>query len=503
MEPPAFPPQAHDEELTFVESALAILQTPFRWLGIWATSRIWQPLLFGLPAIVIAVAFATVLTIGYVLPKSELAKVYKRLASDAINKGNSDEGFRWLQRVSQLTPEDGQSMFWLARSMIEQGDYALGVDLIQRLAPPNASGYPEAHFWSALRILESPADPENSRLPELRHHLTEAAKDPRLVGEASALLGDLAMRTGHPEEAIAHYTEARRTDMRWSSKLVPALLSIGQKKEARTVADEAREHFRKIVLADANNAQARIQWARYATAIGDYAEAEIALRAGQQLTPSPEIDQALSALFVNRFDNKYQNDVGDDPTKPATDNPDFATGLQYLEEALRLDPNNSAALTRLPYLAEASSELRKDVKTRLETALQNQQASSIVHFGLGVIESLDGNPDAAKLHFELASAQGLQTAQLMNNLAWSIAYSEMPPLETALELANKALEMQPNRAEILDTRGHILAKMGKYKEAIADLERAIPQLSQPGRSRALLQECYAKLSGPVGPNATN
>jgi tetratricopeptide (TPR) repeat protein len=391
-------------------------------------------------------------------------------------------------------------MFWLAKSMIDQGDYALGVDLIQRIAPPNAAGYSEAHLWSALRIIESPDDPKNSRHQELRHHLTEAAKAPLLVGEASVLLGDLAMRTGHLEEAVAYYTEARRADIYWTEKLVPALLSLGQKKEARAAADEAREHFRKVVLADANDTQARIQWSRYATAIGDYAEAENALRAGQQLTPGPELDKALSALFVNRFDNKYQS--GGDAQEPTTDQPDFATGLKFLEEALRLDPNNAAALTRLPFIAQASAEHRNDVKTKLEGALQNQQASSIVHFGLGVIESLDGNPDAAKLHFELASAQGLQTAQLMNNLAWSIAYSDTPTLDTALELANKALELQPNRAEILDTRGHILAKMGRHKEAIADLERAIPQLPQPDRSRTLLQECYGKLSAAVTPNAT-
>ena len=110
---------------------------------------------------------------------------------------------------------------------------------------------------------------------------------------------------------------------------------------------------------------------------------------------------------------------------------------------------------------------------------------------------------AAKLHFELASAQGLQTAQLMNNLAWSIAYSDTPTLDTALELANKALEMQPNRGEILDTRGHIFAKMGRYKEAIADLELAIPQLARPDRARRLLQECYSNLSSQAAPENTN
>jgi tetratricopeptide (TPR) repeat protein len=267
---------------------------------------------------------------------------------------------------------------------------------------------------------------------------------------------------------------------------------MGKKDEAFAAAEEAREFFRGITEADPKNTEARIEWSRYAIAIGKFGEAEAALRAGQKLMPGEEIDKALSMLFVNRFDQKVPATAN---REIASSQDDFEEGLQYLEEALRLDPDNAAALSRLPALAELSPGLRSEVKQRLQRALDKQQATSIVHFGIGVIESLDGNPDAAKLHFEVASAQGLQTAQLMNNLAWSIAYSEMPRLETALELVNRALVMQPGRPEILDTRGHIFAKMGRHTEAIADLERALPNLAQPDASRKLLRDCYEAVTG--------
>jgi hypothetical protein len=143
-------------------------------------------------------------------------------------------------------------MFLLAQSMMKQGDYFLGMDLIQRIAPRNGSGYPDAHYWLALQIFDSPDALAKQQLQELQHHLTEAAKEPRLAGDASAMLGDLAMRSGHPEEAVELYTKARKVDMVWSSKLVPTLLSLGRKKEAIIAAEEAREHFRKVVLDDAN-----------------------------------------------------------------------------------------------------------------------------------------------------------------------------------------------------------------------------------------------------------
>jgi regulator of sirC expression with transglutaminase-like and TPR domain len=55
--------------------------------------------------------------------------------------------------------------------------------------------------------------------------------------------------------------------------------------------------------------------------------------------------------------------------------------------------------------------------------------------------------------------------------------------------------MQPERPEILDTRGHIFAKMGRHIEAIADLEKAIPNLARPEASRKLLRECYEAVTG--------
>jgi tetratricopeptide (TPR) repeat protein len=483
---------AASEGLTMWEAGLAILLTPFRWFGIWLANRHWVAFWLGLPTILFLLVFLIFLRLGATVPKTELAEMYKQLATDAVADSNEDSDFRWLQKVSQLTPDDHETMYKMAQSMLKQGDTALGVDLIKRLAPRNDSGYPQAHFWTALRMLDSKEPMSKADLDELRHHLTEASEERELEAEATACLGELAIREGNLQDAAKYFTEATKVNKYWSKMLIPTLLSMGKKDEAIAVAEEAREFFREVTQSDPDDVAARIEWSRYASAIGKFGEAEAALRDAQVRMPGERVDKALSMLFVSRYDQEFPaTATGDNALSQA----DFEEGLGYLEEALRLDPDNAAALSRLPALAELSPDLRSEVKKSLQRALDKQQATSIVHFGIGVIESLEGNPDAAKLHFELASAQGLQTAQLMNNLAWSIAYSEMPPLETALDLANKALAMQPERPEILDTRGHIFAKMGRHIEAIADLEKAIPNLARPEASRKLLRECYEAVTG--------
>jgi tetratricopeptide (TPR) repeat protein len=261
--------------------------------------------------------------------------------------------------------------------------------------------------------------------------------------------------------------------------------------KAKAAAEEAREYFRQAVLADPADTESRIEWSRYALAVGNDAEAENALRAGQKLAPNAAINGELSNLYVQRFDQAYLAKKSD-LAAPQEPNEDFdpVEGLEFLEEALRLNPNNENAISRLPAIAQVSKELRGDVKQKLQASLDKQHATAITHLGIGVIESLDGNADEARLHFELASAQGLQSAQLMNNLAWTIAFSETPQFETALQFANQALALMPGRPEILDTRGTILAKMGRYKEAIVDLEQAIPKHPRPERARETLRQCY-------------
>jgi tetratricopeptide (TPR) repeat protein len=480
-----------EEQLTSSERLRVYMSSPFRWFGIWLINRDWRYLRLGLPAILVCCLGAIPLAMSSSVTKTDLAEMYKQQASDSLRRKENGDAVRWLQRVIQLTPYDEESTFLLGRLMIEQGDYVLGSELIRSLAPADKPGYPDAQFWVAVDLLGKGKVATESSLSALQHHLREARRSPSHAAEASGLLGDLANRTGHPEEAVEYYQEAIQGDRSWTLKLASTFGALGMPEKAKIAAEEAREYFRQVVLADPADTESRIEWSRYALAVGNDVEAENALRAGQKLAPNAAINGELSNLYVQRFDQAYLAKKSD-LAAPQEPNEDFdpVEGLQFLEEALRLNPNNENAISRLPAIAQVSKELRGDVKQKFQASLDKQHATAITHLGIGVIESLDGNADEARLHFELASAQGLQSAQLMNNLAWTIAFSETPQFETALQFANQALALMPGRPEILDTRGTILAKMGRYKEAIVDLEQAIPKHPRPERARETLRQCY-------------
>jgi predicted Zn-dependent protease len=82
---------------------------------------------------------------------------------------------------------------------------------------------------------------------------------------------------------------------------------------------------------------------------------------------------------------------------------------------------------------------------------------------------------------------------LLNNLAWVLMQDEDPDLERALKVADSALAMAPDRAEIRETRGQILLGLERWKEAVAELELALQELGGRPRLHRGLAEGYRRL----------
>jgi uncharacterized protein HemY len=70
----------------------------------------------------------------------------------------------------------------------------------------------------------------------------------------------------------------------------------------------------------------------------------------------------------------------------------------------------------------------------------------------------------------------------------------MPPeLDRALRVVNEALDRYPNQANLRDTPGRVLLKQKKWKEAVIDLEGALPVLGSNAGLHQALADCYEQL----------
>ncbi len=98
-------------------------------------------------------------------------------------------------------------------------------------------------------------------------------------------------------------------------------------------------------------------------------------------------------------------------------------------------------------------------------------------------------------YFEKALLLIPNNASAMNNAAYLIAKSGSN-LPRAVELARKAVELNPNTDDFLDTLGFALLKDGKPSEAMEPLQKAIVLTQKPG-SMIHLAEVFIQLKRPV------
>ena len=136
---------------------------------------------------------------------------------------------------------------------------------------------------------------------------------------------------------------------------------------------------------------------------------------------------------------------------------------------------------------------------------QGGPQSAVGHIVLGTAAWQDNDPETARHEWDLGFQLGGDSFPMVaNNLAWLLAFYKPVDLDRAMMLVEKALEKEDKPA-YHGTKGHILRKMGRYGEALKELERVQGVFQQDGKQTLelyrALADCYEKL-GMKGPAAT-
>jgi predicted Zn-dependent protease len=83
-----------------------------------------------------------------------------------------------------------------------------------------------------------------------------------------------------------------------------------------------------------------------------------------------------------------------------------------------------------------------------------------------------------------------------NNLAWLLAAGEKPDLPRALTIINQVLERWPGEPLYRETRGEILVKLQRWKDALPDLQGATVVKPDDAKLHKMLAETYEHLDAP-------
>jgi len=412
-----------------------------------------------------------------------LAEQYDRELRRAVERKSTDWAIHLSRKIELLTDGAALSRFRTALLLQEGGRsseaYQVALGLGLRFGPAQA----RAVAWLSSRL--DAGDPLCWRiLVRARAEIEEATKSRGGVESLHELMARLEMRAGHAAAALGHLEQIRSPSPETRLHLALALARLGRSESAREQAEIVKTQMLELSKSASGDLSSWIMAVRASCVATDYDGALATLQeAGTRfdrtepalLWTEANVYLMWAASFLNR--------------KP----PDPVRAVELLVKASgypRVPDAVPALLTELCMKGETGD---RKVRETLESTLSRGQSPSLVHWCLGVLAWSSGDAAQAEDHWRLSIAANPQNAISLNNLAWALLKREPPELDKALSLAISALRVAPDVPQVLDTRGQILAKMGRYQEAVVDLEAALGRLSEKDRPHAVLADAYEKL----------
>lgn len=451
---------------------------PVRW---WAEFREFRLFVGGLPALIAGLA-APIVT-GQVDGGWSVASAYEAEAHRRLRAGQFEAANLCFGRLAADDPQEPRYRMGMALALLGQGDQAGADALIDELAPDGRAGYAPAHLWKARRrLMVSRPSPADERAAE--SHLRRVLEtDPQSV-EAHDLLGQLLVKTGRLVQAEPHLQRAGdRPEV--SLQLARLEYSRGETREARRRAESARSSLRRRVEAHSDDHASRLNLAEASALLGEFGEAVEVLREGLTASGDPRYRPALAGVFVAWSEALAKESEGT-----------VAERLSLLERGLSFDPSNPVLLDRLLAAMRIGGPAAESTLASMRSQLAAGKGTASLRYALGVNAWERGRPEQARLYWEEALRSDPGMAVIANNLAWALAVDPHPDLPRALRLIDPVVARWPNEPRFRGTRGQVLARLGRWKDALPDLEAALRVGSRSAGLHRTLAEAYEHLGDP-------
>lgn len=410
----------------------------------------------------------------------ELADLHRTL-------GDAASAARIYREVLNARPHDIDALYALARVQLSGGNLEQAVDTYERLLDELG---PDADVQNQVLQLYARLEDLEGMERTLGVMIDQRPDDPQL----QRMLAEVYVKQQRNDEAV----ELLRTSLARQPADVPTMLSLadlyrelGRPEEAEALLQRTAE----VPSVDPGQLLPRAQ-ALYLRADGDADARSAAGRLFERILDlDPENETALRLLGSLRYDAEQYADAGDLLYRAAEVNPrDVQLWLQaanaYLragrldraadvaDEGLLLFPGTTSllriaghALMSMYRNAEAAERMAEAVRIIEEDAAENVTILSDLYAALGLLHTRMNDVGAANRYYERALERNPDNAAALNNYAFNLA-QQVGDLERALDYAGRAVDLAPDVASYLDTKGWVLHKLGRHEEALDELLRA-------------------------------
>jgi tetratricopeptide (TPR) repeat protein len=483
-----------------------------RWFGqfiaSWGLSLPWLNTFMALPAVILLMALLATFIISTNTKSEWRNNLLNKQLMVALEAEDSKTAELVISRQLLTRPDDADLLFRLGLAKQENGDKETAMKIMESLAAvknyedaarfvirekfinkewAKVSGPDRQQFGSLLELVVkgSPSDTQMRQL--YAEYLMAVENFPAAIEQLESISRQLPMR-GLQAAALA-----RR---------------IGNAPQAERLARAALVSVDELFKRDPTNpilalavAQNQIFLSRHEEAVETLENA--LMRVYQQASvgtlqdPDPvavesrkqaeaQLAQALGDTLVTWV--AYIREQGD------PSNTEKLRVMNLLQKALQVAPNNPRVLQEVADVVLRTTNNENEEIQQVRTALVKGTNSGFAHFVLGTAALMNEDSEVATRELGLAATEMPNSGAVLNNLAVSMAARDSKLLPKALVIVNKAIDVTPGpSAHFHETRGQILLRLGKYLEAIPDLEMALKVEELVAQAHGSLADCYSKI----------
>ncbi len=418
-------------------------------------------------------------------PKSVLLSRYSKAGFAALRKDQTEAAELYFCRMGRLDAANPDGRYGMALTASKRNNKPLATRLMWGLAHAEPR-HLLAHSWLADQIVSEKAGKlSDDDFWSLRRYLEVASTEASVHVKSKALLGTMLLARGAFHEAIPHLEAVADERPELRIALARAYASVKRSEDANTQITLALNHFRQLSLASPGDPNACLIRVQCELMAGNTSVAERILGLARERFPEDvRFSLVLQELHLTGCDESLRAGHHD-------------VALRHLDKALGLNPETPGLLERFAYIASSDSESNEVALRVLHEVAAKGIAPAAAHLAIGGVLLRRQQLLEAANHFEIGLRHNPNSVALLNNLAWCLYKDRQGDQLRALELIDKALQRatrsERQRATVRETRGQILARLGRDREAAVELERALPLLSRPAQAHETLAELYAKL----------
>lgn len=308
--------------------------------------------------------------------------------------------------------------------------------------------------------------------------------------EVARLYAGQLMLNGRFEEALPVMVQLMPTSPMFGIQAAVLARQAGFETRAVSYAENSLNQFVELYRKDPNRSEIAIAIAKNYIFLNQYERAASVLTFAISKATDDATRQALRQHLGDCY-VLWAESINLKPTKTTEDRIQI---LKLLESALTNSPGNELVMQMVSdQVLDSINDSNPEIAA-LQVALVKGVSPGVSHFIRGTGALLKGNTETALMHLEIAAETLPQSDVILNNLACVIAKRQDGDLERALLLIDSVIQRNQQPSPYYrDTRGQILCKLGRYKEAVPDLEAALTQPELAIDAHRSLGDCYKNL----------